>query len=113
MTDSDERSQIQNIFFSHKTLLRSNVLSWVTKVNEKLSVFCVLSVIRPESLRSRLESDLRLSHYELRNNLRSLMAPAIKLPEAFQLVYNDGLTKRTSEKSRTKRVGGRREVTAS
>lgn len=57
-------------------------------------MYHVRSAIPPESLRSRLECDLKLSHYQLRKDFRGFMAHAVKLSEAFQLVENGGLSRK-------------------
>lgn len=50
MTDTNARSRIENLFESYHVLLRRNRLSWLTKDNEKICVYHILSAIRPDSL---------------------------------------------------------------
>lgn len=49
MSDKDARSRIETLFMSYNSLLRRNGLAWLSKDNEKISIFHVLSRIRPES----------------------------------------------------------------
>lgn len=88
MTDKDARSVIEILFVYYKSILRRHGLSWITNDNEKVAVYHVLSAICLETLQDRLELDLELSHYDLRNNFKDFMAYAIKLFEAFPLVDN-------------------------
>lgn len=94
MTDKDACSCIKTLFVSYRSLLRRNGLTWMTKDNDKIAVYQVPSAIRLESLRIRLESDLELSHCDLRKDFKGFMYHAIKLFEAFQLVDNGAPTKR-------------------
>lgn len=68
--NSDARCSVEKLFISYHSLLRRNGLFWLIKENEKIAVFYILSAFRPESLRTSLESDLELSHYTLRKDLR-------------------------------------------
>lgn len=88
ISDSDAESRIENLFVSYHSLLRRHGLSWIIKDNQKIAVYHVLSAIRPESLRSRLESNLDFSHHHLRKNFKSFINHAIKLSKSFQLVDN-------------------------
>lgn len=94
MTDKDARSRIKNLFVSYRSLLSCNGLTWLNQGNEKIAVHYVISEIRTESLRVRLETDLELSHYDLRKDFKGFMSHAIKLSEAFQLVDIGAPTKR-------------------
>lgn len=102
MADSNAQSRIENLFISYHTLLRRHGLSWLLTDNQKLAVHHVLSAIRPEILRSRLESDLDFSHHHLRKDFKAFMKHAIKLSDAFQLV-DIGVPKNSSNKSKKAR----------
>lgn len=80
-----------------------------SQMTMKRSIYHVLSAIRPEFLRSHLESDFKLLHYNLRENFKRFMVHAIKLSEAFQLVYN-GAPFRPKENRKGKRGAGRSEM---
>lgn len=86
MHDANATSRIESVFVGYHQILRRNGLSWIVKDNQKVAVSHVLSAIRPLSLRTRLESDLELSHHELKKNFKGFMKHAIRLSEAFQLV---------------------------
>lgn len=62
---------------------------------EKVADYHDLSAIRPHPLCALLESDLDLSHYELRKYFKGFMNHSIKPSEAFQLVENEPPTKST------------------
>lgn len=64
----------------------------IFKKNQNVFVYYVLSAICPELHRLCVEFDLELAHNDLRRSFFRLMARAIKLAEAFQLVDN-GLSK--------------------
>lgn len=83
VTDKNAHFCIESLFVSYQLLLRRNGLSWLTKDNERISVYHVLSATHPASLRTRLESDLELSHYGLRKDIKIFMAHVVKLSEAF------------------------------
>lgn len=63
MKDLNARSCFETLFVLYRSLMRHQGLSKITKDNEKIAVFHVLSAIRPEPLRLRPKSDLALSHY--------------------------------------------------
>lgn len=68
--------------------LRRNGLSWISKYNKNISVYHFLYTLRPESLRSRLQSDLYFSHHHFRKAFKSFMISSIKSEKAFQIVDN-------------------------
>lgn len=70
------------------SLLVRDDLSWITEDDDNIAVYHLLSAVRPESLRSWLESDLHLSRYDLRKNSKGPMAHPVRLCWAFQLVDN-------------------------
>lgn len=98
MTDKVARFRFETLFVFYRFLLCRNGLTWFTQENEKIAVYHVFSAICPESLRVHLESDLELSHYELRKDFKGFMYHAIKLSEAFQLVKNGAPTKRHKDR---------------
>lgn len=100
MKDKNARSRIETLFVSYRSLLRRHGVSWILKDNEKVAVSHVLSSIRPESLRVRLESDLALSHHDLRKDFKGFMAHAIKLSEAFQLVDNGAPSQKNNQRKK-------------
>lgn len=79
-------------------------LTWFSNDSNKISVYHVLSVIRPEHLHLRIESDLDLSYYYLKKDFKGYMSHCTKLSEAFQLVENDARTKRRNERNIEKRT---------
>lgn len=92
-------SRIKNLFMSYKSLLRRSQLSWVTKNNAKVALYCVLSAFRPESLKKRLDSDLWLSNNELRKDFNKFMKQSIELSVAYHLINNGSPKKpQTSQK---------------
>lgn len=70
ITDRAARSRTGNLFVSYKSLLQQNGLTGLTNENGKAAFYHVSSVIRPERLGLRRESDLELPHYDLRKELR-------------------------------------------
>lgn len=97
---------MENMFISYHSLLRRQGLSWFKKDNEKVAGYHVLSVILPESLQLRLESDLDLSHHHLRKAFKGFMRHAITFSEAFKLAAS-GAHNQNKNKIRTKRDGGK------
>lgn len=53
-----------------------------------MAIYHVFSAIRPEALQKRLNTDLKLSNYELREDSKKFMEEAIKLSLATQIVNN-------------------------
>lgn len=91
---TDASSRIENLFICCHHLLQQQGLYFFTKDHEKLTVYHMLSVIRPESQRLRLESDLNLSHHHLRKDFKVFMLHTNKLSEAFKLVADGAHTTR-------------------
>lgn len=60
--DKEACSRIKILFVLYKSLLRRYGLTWLSNDNDKISVYHVLSVIRPGPLYLRLQADLKLSH---------------------------------------------------
>lgn len=110
MNDSDAISRVNNLFVSYLSILRRQGLSWVVEENQKVAVGYVLATIHPSTLHIQLESDLELSHHDLRKNFRGFIKHAIRLTEAFQLVDNgkqqSQATKAVTNKHNHKGRGG-------
>lgn len=64
MEKKNARSRMQRLFANYHSLLTENGVKWIIQENQKLAVTHVLSAIRPQPLRERLESDLPFSHHE-------------------------------------------------
>lgn len=88
MSDRNAKSRMRNLFVSYRTILRRHGIEWILEDNEKVAVKHVLSAIRPNTLRQRLESDLEFAYHSLKKDFTGFMDHAIKLAEAFQLVDN-------------------------
>lgn len=65
-SESRAISGMGNIFISYSAIIRKHGLSWLNKANLKVAVRHIMSVIKPKPLRLRLESDLRLGHYNFK-----------------------------------------------
>lgn len=70
MTDADARHSLKKLFVPYKSLHILPILAWLTKNNKKKTPSQVLSAIRSESAQSRLGSNFKLSHCELRKIFR-------------------------------------------
>lgn len=67
--NSDALSRMKNLFLDYQKLLRKHGLIWmVEEEQEKVPVKHVISEIRPEKLRTRLESDISFTHHPLKKN---------------------------------------------
>lgn len=103
LTDKDARSRMKNFFLSYKLLLCRHGLTWLTQSNDDIDVCHVLSSIRPELLRDRLESVRDFSHYNLRIDFKGFTTQAIKLSEAFQLLDHYSPKRSTKNQKETSR----------
>lgn len=101
MSDSNATSRMESLFMAYHKLLRINGLAWVLKSNQKISVFHVLSAIKPLSLQNRIESDLEFAYYDCRKDFQKFMRHCIRLSESFQVLDN-GPTKKREENRNTK-----------
>ena len=79
-------SRMKSLFIQYHSLLAKQGLSWIISDNQKLAVSHVLSAIRPNYLKERLESDLNFSHYNLKKDFNEFLLHAVKVSEAFQIV---------------------------
>ena len=86
MRDEDSVSRTRNLFVSYHALLRKHGVSWVMEENPKIAVRHVTSALRPEALRSRLESDLAFGYVHLQTNFKAFMQHCLKLADAFQIL---------------------------
>lgn len=86
MRNTNAAARMQDLFTNYHTILVRNGLKWIIKDNQKVAVYHVLSAIRPNSLKERLESDLAFSHHDLRKDFLGFLKHAIRLAEAFQIV---------------------------
>lgn len=83
MKDKDARSRIENLFVSYKLLLWMHGILWnIAEDEKKLRPKCTVCHL-PESLQSRLESDLELSDYKLIKKYKEFTQHAVKLSGAF------------------------------
>lgn len=103
MTDKGALSGIKNLLYSYKLLLSRNGLTWLTDDNKKIAVYHFF-VICPYPLRLGLQFDLELSCDDLRTEIKWLMAHAITLSKAFQLVDNGAAKERSSDCNNKKRT---------
>lgn len=86
MANKNARSRMEGLFISYHTILARQGLSWIIKDNQKLAVAHVLSAIRPQVLKERLEADLSFSQHALKKDFNKFLKHAVRLSEAFQLV---------------------------
>eukprot|EP00737_Agarophyton_chilense_P001240 gb/GEZJ01001384.1/.p2 GENE.gb/GEZJ01001384.1/~~gb/GEZJ01001384.1/.p2 ORF type:complete len:297 (-),score=23.80 gb/GEZJ01001384.1/:4742-5632(-) len=84
MSDSNAVVHMENLFIEYPSILRRHGLAWLPKKNAKLSFKHILTAIRPEVVRTRLESDINLAYRELKNDLMAFIKHAVKLAEASQ-----------------------------
>lgn len=61
MRDDYAVSCMRNLFVSYHELLCRQGFGWVTEGNQKIAVQHVTSAVKPEALRTRLQSDLSFS----------------------------------------------------
>lgn len=88
MSIRSARSRMELLFMNYTAILRRNGLKWVLQSNQKLAVQHVLSAIKPQALRKRLESDLEFAHSEVRKDFKKFMAHALSISDAFEIVDN-------------------------
>lgn len=86
MDNRNAKSRMQGLFASYHSLLSQNGVKWIIDENQKLTVTHVLSAVRPQSLRERLESNLSFSQHALKKDFKEFLKHAVKLSEAFQTV---------------------------
>ena len=86
MNDKNARSPIETLFVSYHSILRRNGIAWLLDANQKVTVWHVLSAIRPKTLKDRLEPDLEFTHHKLEKDFKKFMAHTIKVSEAFQIL---------------------------
>lgn len=106
MTDKNTRSKIETYSFPTNHCFADMFSHSWQRITKTIAVQHVILAICPESLSSRLDSDLDLSHYDLRKDFKTFMENAIKLSETFQLV-NNGPPSRPKKKERFRRGGNR------
>lgn len=82
--DDEATSRMRNLFNFYNALLRENGVNWVTEGNPKIAVRHVTSSLRPETLRTRLQSDFLLGYMHLKNNFRAFMGHCLNLADVFQ-----------------------------
>lgn len=113
MSDGHATSRMENLFISYNGLLRRHGLSWLPNHNPKMAVRHVLAAVKPESLRLRLDLDLRLRHPEFKSDLSSFMKHAIRLADAFDVldIGPKGQTRPKTKNSTTS--GGRNTISKS
>lgn len=86
MDDKNATVRMENLFIQYQSLLRRHGLTWLPKINAKISLKHFLFVIRPQRLSQRLESDLKIAHLSLKYDLKAFIKHAIRLEEASQLL---------------------------
>lgn len=86
MKNTNAKARMQDIFSSCNKILPRNGLDWIVKDNQTVTVAKVLFVIRAQTLKDRLESDISYLQHSLRKDFTDFLAHAIKLAEAFKLV---------------------------
>ncbi len=108
-SDKSATSRITTLLCDYITLLRKHGLSWILSDSQKVSVYHVLSAIRPYTLQNRLRDDLDFSHHHLKKDFKGFTQHVIKLAEAYQLVQGGGRKPSagsTRDKGKTSRSGG-------
>lgn len=103
MDNKNAKSRMQGLFADYYSILSQQGVKWIIEENQKLAVTHVLSAIRPQSLKERLESDLSFSHHALRKDIKEFLKHAVKLSEAFQPV--DSGPKKKTKKNDDCRLG--------
>eukprot|EP00171_Calliarthron_tuberculosum_P022654 IDg22654t1 len=95
MSDECPKSRMANLFISYFVLLKKHGCEWVIESSPKIAVQHVMSKIRPQWLKSRIESDLRLSHQELKRNFHKFKKHCAKLASAMSVLdhYDSRSTK--------------------
>lgn len=78
MTKKEAPSRTESLFVSYKLHLCRHGLAWLTKDNEKVAVYHVLSAIRPELLHTILKYNFHLLHYKLSKEFKGFIPYAIK-----------------------------------
>ena len=86
MSVKSAKGRMKLLFMEYASLLRTNGLKWVTEKTPKVAIKQVLSVIKPASLRERLEQDIGFSHSHLKNDYTGFMRHATDLSDAFERV---------------------------
>jgi len=87
MTVKSAESRMTLVFLDYRSLLRREGMSWIIDRNPKLAIRHVLSVVKPALLKERLEQDLCLAKVELKKDFRGFMNHALRLSEAFDMIY--------------------------
>jgi hypothetical protein len=77
MVDTDAGSRMQNLFVSYHTVVRRNSLAWLLTANQKVAFNHALSAVKPETLHTRLSSDLGFAHHNLKKDFKAFMAHAV------------------------------------
>lgn len=106
MTDKNAKSRMEAFFMSYHKMLRMNGLAWLIKSNQRVSVYHVLSAIRPRTLQDRLDSDLQFAYHDCRKDFVKFMTHCIRVSEAFQLVDSGISRKRNENNSGKPKRGG-------
>lgn len=86
MSVKSAKGRMKLLFKEYTSMLRTNGLKWVTEKTPKVAIKQVLSVIKPASLRERLEQDIGFSHSHLKNDYTGFMRHATDLSDAFERV---------------------------
>lgn len=86
MRTSEAISRIENLFVDLHTLLSKDGLTWLLQSNQQVAGKNVLKAISPSKQQRRLQSDLGLSHRELKNDFSGFFAHSKRRSEAFVLI---------------------------
>lgn len=87
MENRNTLSQMQNLLVDFHSFLSKHVFTWIITENQKKAISHVLSVIKPRTLRDRLDSDFAFPRYQLRKDFKKFLNHIFTLSEAFQIVY--------------------------
>lgn len=77
-----------SLFVDYTALVKRHGAPWILDTNDKVAVKHVLSAVRPISLRTRIKSDLEFTKHKLRKELKGVMAHAVRISKAFELLEN-------------------------
>lgn len=102
MDNHNFKSKMQSLFANYHSLLSQNGVKWIIKNIQKLTVTHFLSVVKPQSLRERLVSDLSFSHHALKKDFKKFLLHSVNLSEAFQIV-SAGPEKKSKKKNENNR----------
>lgn len=77
---------MEALFIAYHTLLRRKGMYWLLTANQNVDVRHMLSVVKPKTFQTHLESDLAFAHYEPRKNFKNFIKQDFKVSHAFQLL---------------------------